>query len=117
MDKPRFYNILNKNNVDSSFIKEQAIKKFNDHIEVSEDRLSRLITITATLEDPLIAADVANCIGDQVQLYIQKENSAQSTKEKIFISDRLAIVKSELELSELELKEFKEIREKYLIYN
>ncbi len=40
--------------------------------------------------------------------YIQKENSAQSTKEKLFISDRLAIVKSELESSEIQLKDFKE---------
>ena len=108
MNKSPFYNIFNNNNVDSSFIQEKATKKFSDHIEVSEDRLSGLITITATLEDPLIASDIANFIGDQVQLYIQKENSAQSTKEKIFISERLAIVKNELELSELDLKDFKE---------
>ena len=47
-------------------------------------------------------------IGDQVQSYIQKENSAQTNKEKIFISDRLLIVKNELESIELELKNFKE---------
>ena len=67
-----------------------------------------MITITTTLQDPLIAANVANSIGRQVELYIQKENSAQSTKGKLFISDRLLIVKKELEKSELNLKEFKE---------
>ena len=75
---------------------------------VNEDRLTGLITINVTLEDPQISADVANFIGEQVQLYIQKENSAQSTKEKIFISERLFVVKNELEYSELELKDFKE---------
>ena len=73
-----------------------------------EDRLTSLIKITVTLEDPVVSANVANFIGDQVQSYIQKENSAQTNKEKIFISDRLLIVKNELESIELELKNFKE---------
>ena len=67
-----------------------------------------MIKITTTFQDPIIAAEVANFIGNQVELYIQKENSAQSTKEKLFISDRLFIVKNELENAELELKSFKE---------
>ena len=50
----------------------------------------------------------ANFIGDQIELYIQKENSAQSKKEKEFIFERLTIVKKELENSELDLKIFKE---------
>ena len=66
-----------------------------------------MIKITTTFQDPIIAAEVANFIGNQVELYIQKENSVQSTKEKLFISDRLFIVKNELENAELELKFFK----------
>ena len=102
------FNFFNKSSIDSALIREKAIKLFKDHIEVSEDRLSGLITITATIEDPAIAANLANFIGNQVQVYIRRENSAQSTKEKIFISERLSIVKAELEKSELELKDFKE---------
>ena len=94
-------------------MKEKAIGKFSEHVEVIEDRLTGLITIIVTLEDPIISSSVANFIGNQVQLYIQKENSAQSTKEKIFISDRLLIVKNELEASELELKIFKERNRNY----
>ena len=78
------------------------------YVEVVEDRLTSLIKITVTLEDPVVSASVANFIGDQVQSYIQKENSAQTNKEKLFISDRLLIVKNELESLELELKNFKE---------
>tara|TARA_Y100000590_G_scaffold466330_1_gene641322 strand:- start:1611 stop:2774 length:1164 start_codon:yes stop_codon:yes gene_type:complete len=107
MNKIPFY-VFTKSTIDSLYINEKAVERFKDHIEVFEDRLSGLITITAIMEDPLISANIANYIGSQVQLYIQKENSAQSTKEKIFISDRLAIVKSELESAELELKDFKE---------
>ena len=105
LNKKYFFNTAK---TDSLYLIESAIKKFKNQIEVSEDRQSGLITITATLEDPFIAASIANFIGQQVQLYIQKENSAQSKKEKVFISERLAIVKDELEVAELELKNFKE---------
>ncbi len=93
---------------DSSTIIEKAINKFRDHIQVSEDRITGLITISTTFQDPLISADIANFIGKQVELYIQKENSAQSKKEKLFIFERLSIVKKELEGAELSLKKFKE---------
>lgn len=101
-----FHNYSEKQ--DSTVIKEKAIKKFMKHIDVSEDKLSGLIKISTNFQDPKIASDVANFIGSQVELYIQKENSAQSKKEKLFILDRLTIVKKELKQSEVELKEFKE---------
>lgn len=108
LNKNPWYNFRSNNKTNPLVIIERAIKKFNNHVQVSEDRISGLIKITTTLQDPDIAANVANFIGNEVELYIQKENSAQSTKEKLFISDRLSIVKKELEESELELKEFKE---------
>ena len=70
--------------------------------------MSGLIKITTSFQDPILSANVANFIGEQVELYIQKENSAQSTKEKLFISERLSIVKKELEKARFDLKEFKE---------
>ena len=99
---------FNEKDLDLTESIEKAIKKFNDHVNVSEDRMSGLIKITTLFEDPILAANIANYIGSQVETYIQKENSAQSTKEKLFISERLSIVKNELEESELELKGFKE---------
>ena len=108
INKPSWLNLLSEKPPDSLFLVEKAIRNFNDHVEVSEDRASGLIKISTTFQDPYIAANVANFIGSEVELYIQRENSAQSTKEKLFISDRLLIVKKELESSELELKEFKE---------
>ena len=95
---------LSEKEYNPTIVFEKAIKKFEDHVKVYEDPISGLIKITTTFQDPIIAAEVANFIGNQVELYIQKENSAQSTKEKLFISDRLFIVKNELENAELELK-------------
>ena len=113
MGKPVWYNPYNVSTNDSAYIEEKAINKFNDHVEVIENRLSGLIKIKVKLEDPIVSASVANFIGDQVQLYIQRENSAQFNKEKLFISDRLSIVKSELESSEVELKGFTERNRNY----
>ncbi len=100
-------------NLDSAVVNEKAIKKLNDHIAVSEDRITGLIRISTKLKDPVIVASLANFVGQQVQNYIQKENSAQSTKEKLFIKERLGIVKGELGLSELKLKMFKESNRGY----
>ena len=108
MDKYPWYAFIKSSLTDSAYIQEKAIKNLAKHVEVVENRLTSLIKITVTLEDPVVSASVANFIGDQVQSYIQKENSAQTNKEKIFISDRLLIVKNELESIELELKNFKE---------
>ena len=94
--------------IDSLRIMELAIKKFHKHISVNEDQRTGLIRIKTTFRDPFVASQIANSIGLDIQNYIQKENSAQSKKEKIFISDRLLIVKKELELAELNLKNFKE---------
>ena len=100
--------------IDTAYIHDKAIKYLSKHVDVDEDRLTSLIKITVTLEDPVVSASVANFIGDQVQSYIQKENSAQANREKLFIFDRLLIVKNELESLELELKNFKERNRGYV---
>ena len=74
LDKPSWFNSVFIDTIDLLFIKEEAIKKFSIYIDVSEDRLSGLININATFEDPLVASSIANFIGDEVQNYIQKEN-------------------------------------------
>ena len=108
LNNTSWLNSFDKTNLDSLVVIEKAIKRFNNHVQVSEDRISGLIKISTTFQDPIIASTIANFIGKQVEIYIQKENSAQSTKEKIFISDRLSIVKGELEETESALKDFKE---------
>jgi uncharacterized protein involved in exopolysaccharide biosynthesis len=108
LDQSPWYLFSSPNMVDYAFVNEKAIANLLNHVTVTEDRQTGLIKINVTLEDPIIAAQVANYIGEQVQIYIQKGNAAQAAKEKLFISDRLVIVKNELESIELDLKDFKE---------
>ena len=102
------WSFFQKDNNDSLYYEELAIKKLDKHIEVKEDKSTGLIRIKSTFQDPILAANIANYIGQEVQNYIQRENSAQSKKEKIFISERLQLVKQELESAEINLKKFKE---------
>tara|TARA_B000000475_G_scaffold44558_2_gene33535 strand:- start:14177 stop:15352 length:1176 start_codon:yes stop_codon:yes gene_type:complete len=85
-----------------------AIEKYFSLLSVNEDRRTGLIQVNIEMESPFLAAEIANFIGSQIQIYIQKQNSAQAAKEKLFISDRLVVVKSELEDLEDNLKNFKE---------
>ena len=103
-----WYDFYSNFEIDSAIVFDQALKKLKEHISVSKDKITGLIRINSEFEDPYISANVANFIGDEVQNYIQRENSVQSTKEKLFIKDRLGIVKSELEDAEHKLKIFKE---------
>ena len=113
IDKKPLIRSSNQEKTDVSYLIDVARKKLDDHISVKEDRITGLIRINTTFRDPLLSSNIANFIGQQVQSYIQKENSAQSTKEKIFISERLGIVKKELEYAEIKLKEFKERNKGY----
>ena len=106
--KKPWYNLYSDFEIDSAIVFDQALNKLKEHISVSKDKITGLIRINSEFEDPHISANVANFIGYEVQNYIQKENSAQSAKEKLFIKDRLSIVKEELEDAEYKLKIFKE---------
>ena len=77
-------------------------------MKVNEDRRTGLINVNVEMESPGLAAEVANFIGSQIQTYIQKQNTAKAVKEKLFINERLIIVKNELEILEDNLKNFKE---------
>ena len=65
---------------------EKAIKKLNEHVNVSENKLTGLIKITTIFQDPVIAANVANfIIGREVEAYIQKKTLLKPLK-KNFLS-------------------------------
>jgi len=86
----------------------KGLKKYFNLLTVKEDRRTGLIQVSIEMESPNLAAEVANFIGSEIQSYIQKQNTAKAVKEKLFISGRLVVVKSELEKLEDDLKEFKE---------
>ena len=99
--------IFKRSSSDESILN-NALEKYFSLLSVNEDRRTGLIQVNIEMESPFLAAEIANFIGSEIQIYIQKQNSAQAAKEKLFISDRLIVVKSELEDLEDSLKNFKE---------
>ena len=112
LNKEPLFKFSNEKAINKEIIEEKAIRKFDKHIFVNEDRITGLITISTKLEDPIIVASLANLLVGKFKLH-SKRNSAQSTKEKIFIGERLSVVEKELESSEFDLKEFKESNRGY----
>ena len=106
--KRDFLSKLFKSSTPDDAIINSALDKYFSLLNVNEDRRTGLIKVNIEMESPSLAAEVANFIGSEIQSYIQKQNSAQAAKEKLFISDRLIVVKAELEDLETNLKNFKE---------
>jgi len=102
-----FSKFFNQTNTNEDLLN-KGLKKYFKLLNVKEDRRTGLIQVSIEMESPNLAAEVANFIGSEIQSYIQKQNTAKAVKEKLFISERLIVVKSELEKLEDDLKEFKE---------
>ena len=113
-----FWN-LDKNGIFSNFdknrdkLRDLGLKKYFNLLNVQEDRRTGLIQVNIEMESPNLAAEIANFIGAEIQSYIQKQNTSKATKEKLFIEDRLTVVRAELEQLEDNLKEFKKRNRSY----
>ena len=79
-----------------------------DANRIEAGTIEQLLESTSNMFPWVSTAKTPDFIGSEIQIYIQKQNSAQAAKEKLFISDRLVVVKSELEDLEDNLKNFKE---------
>jgi uncharacterized protein involved in exopolysaccharide biosynthesis len=93
---------------DSLTLLDEGLRILKTRLKVLENRRTGLIQVNVEMQSPTLAAAVANFIGDEVQRYIQQENSAQASKERQFTETRLAVVKNELTNLENQLKSFQE---------
>ena len=96
----------NKLNIDPRrFAEEDAIDKLENNLYVFEEE-SGLIKIRVLMEEPQLAADIANYISDFLKNYIGKELTLKSTKYREFIESRLEEVRQDLESAENILAKF-----------
>jgi len=83
-----------------------AIENLSELISVDEE-VSGLITVSVLMEDPELAASIANYIAEFVKDFISVEQHREAVKNKAFIYDQQMQAKEELALSEEELTEFR----------
>ena len=83
---------------------EDAIKLLDELIDVDEK--IRLIEVTVLMDEPQLAADIANFISKYVILYVGNEQKHFATKLN-FLKTMLDSSKIDLKESEIELTNFK----------
>ena len=85
---------------------EIAMELLMDQITIDEED-SGLLIISVLMEEPQLAADIANYIANYVKSYISEEMTLQSTKYRIFIEERLKSSKKDLKVIEEKLNRFR----------
>ena len=86
---------------------ETAIENLGKLISVDEE-LSGLITVSVLMEDPGLAADIANYISKFVKNFISLEQKREAIRNKKFIENQKADAKYQLEKTEERFVDFKE---------
>jgi len=86
---------------------EKAIKQLSEQLSVSIDDESGLITISLFMQEPQLSADIVNFVAEKVKLYISNIVLIQSSENRQFIENRMAVAKDELSNSEVKLTDFR----------
>ncbi len=103
--------LVNKNRFPSDTIKaltNEAIIELDNLIKTNEE-LSGLITISVLMQEPQLAADIANYISEFVKEFISIEQHREAVRNKAFILEQMKEAKTQLELSEDMLTAFRKL--------
>ena len=84
-----------------------GIEQFGSLITVDESSTG-LIEVSVLMEEPQLAADIANYISDFVKDFVSYEQGKEAKRNLKFIKNQLINSKDDLERSEKELTQFKE---------
>ena len=93
---------LNKKDQDK---KKEAKSILEKRIKVLEED-SGLFVISVLMEEPQLAADIANYISSYIQTYVSSKSTDKAKKNTLFINDRLLEIEKKLKQSEDNLMEF-----------
>ena len=89
---------------------QEAIIKLDDLIGVKEE-LSGLIKVSVLMEEPKLAADIANYIADFVKNFISSEQKREAKRNLIFVKNQKDEAKVSLIESEEDKVEFKKLNQ------
>lgn len=72
------------------------------------DRMTKILTITATMPEAQLSADVANKVAESLDSYIRTKRKSYSSEQRQYIDKRLGQVKDSLSYAENRLMYFRE---------
>jgi uncharacterized protein involved in exopolysaccharide biosynthesis len=87
---------------------DRAVRKLRSRMDVSFDMRLGTVTIGVEMEEPQLAADVANQITAELDEYTRTKRRTNATLQREFVEKRLQEVEEQLRRSEVALKEFRE---------
>jgi len=93
---------------DTSVTKARALRKFRKGLLCHLDRKSGVTTISVRLNDPVLAASVANAVVAQLDEFSREARVAQAGQNGVFIQQRLEEISTSLEDAEVALKVFRQ---------
>lgn len=85
-----------------------ALQIINDRISVNENKYTGLITVSTLMEEPEMAAEMANFLYSAIVDFTTEIHGKQARLNREFIEDRQTDVKVQLTKAEEVLKEFRE---------
>ncbi len=86
--------------------KQDARRRLNNQTDVNEDRKSGVISVTVTDKSPHRAHDIASAYVEELNRLMSQVSTSTARRERIFIEQRLATVKNDLEDAEKQFGAF-----------
>jgi uncharacterized protein involved in exopolysaccharide biosynthesis len=86
--------------------KQDARKTLNSRSGFSDDRKSGVITLTVSDSDPQRAHDIAQAYVEELNRLVSQVSTSSARRERVFIEQRLAAVKRDLEDAERQFSQF-----------
>jgi capsule polysaccharide export protein KpsE/RkpR len=85
---------------------EDARQDLADRTDISDDRKSGIITISVEDRDPRRAAEIATAYVDELNHLLVEVNTSSAHRERVFIEERLKVVKPALDDASRQLSDF-----------
>ncbi len=85
---------------------EDARKILTKKTDIREDRKSGIVTVTVTDSDPVRAEKMAQAYVDELDVLVAQLSTSAAHRERVFIEDRLKVVKQELDNAARQFSEF-----------
>jgi uncharacterized protein involved in exopolysaccharide biosynthesis len=87
-------------------LEEDTRTRLSNNTGISEDHKSGIISLTVVDRDPSRAAAIAQAYGEELERLVSELSTSAAHRERVFLEDRLKVVKHELDQASAEFSQF-----------
>ena len=78
------------------------------HINTNVERITKILTITVTMPESELSADISNNIGASLDYYVRTKRKSYAKEQRYYLEKRVEQVRDSLTIAENKLKDFRE---------